>query len=89
MNNKKIDLQNISFVEQNKALLQEIIPLLEQLEAQNVYCRVQYKTREHHEKIKSKSKEICERLKEYGFFKKRSKKKYYRISDTYLILNYA
>jgi hypothetical protein len=99
-------------VEQNKKLLEEILILLDELQIENVYCRVQYTTRRNEEKIKEKTIEICENLldktieyngmkgkikvieeheneKTYGFFKSRARNHYYKISDTYLILNYV
>lgn len=49
-------------VEKNIALLNEIIPLVESMEYENIGCRIQYNAVLDKEKIEREAKEICEKL---------------------------
>lgn len=94
--------------EQNINLLNNIIPILEKMEYENIGCRIQYDAVINEEKIKIKAIEICESLlnkfinyrgmegkikvvkeenniKEYGFFKKNARNRYYQISNADLV----
>lgn len=89
--------------EENMALLNEIIPLVESMVYENIGCYIQYTAVLDKERIEREAKEICENLigkfityhgmvgkikiigehngiKEYGFFRKGAKTKYYTVS---------
>ena len=89
--------------EENIKLLEEIIPLVEGMDYENIGCRIQYNAVINNEKVEKEAKIICDSLigksiiycgmigkikvvserngnKEYGFFKKYARSKYYHIS---------
>ena len=98
--------------EQNMKLLDEILLLLETLEYDNIYCRVQYTVVYDEERLAEEGIRICEELagkviyycgyegkikevagsngaKEFGFFKKRARGKYFPVKYSELVANYA
>ena len=89
--------------EENIKLLEEIIPLVEGMDYENIGCRIQYNAVINNGKVEKEAKIICDSLigksiiycgmigkikvvserngnKEYGFFKKYARSKYYHIS---------
>lgn len=58
----KLDFNTNRSVEKNMALLNEIIPLVESMEYENIGCRIQYNVVLDKEKIEREAKEICKKL---------------------------
>ena len=98
--------------EQNMKLLDEILLLLETLEYDNIYCRVQYTALYDEKNLAEEGIRICEELagkviyycgyegkikevpssqgvKEFGFFKKSAKRKYFPVKYSTVIAEYG
>jgi hypothetical protein len=109
MDSFKLNFNSKRNAKQHMNLLAEIIDIVEKMDYENIYCRIQYDALINKNEIKEKALKICEKLvdkfinyqgmegkikvvgsydgiKEYGFFKKNSRKRYYTISNEYLLV---